>query len=199
MAAPLVLASGSTIRAQLLRNAGLSFEVATARIDEEAITAALVAEGASPRDIADALAEMKAAKVAARHPEAMVIGADQVLALERQMLSKPNDKTQAIAQLHHMRGKTHQLLSAAVIYQDGQPQWRHVGVVRLHMRDATDAYIAGYVDRNWDEIRHCVGAYQLEHEGVRLFHKVDGDFFHVMGLPLLEVLSYLTLRGTIEG
>ncbi|SHF07628.1 Maf-like protein [Loktanella atrilutea] len=91
----------------------------------------------------------------------------------------------------------HSLLSAAVVYVDGQPQWRHVGVVRLHMRDASDTFIADYVARNWEEIRHCVGAYQIEAEGVRLFHRIEGDYFNILGLPLLELLSYLTLRGTL--
>jgi len=98
-----------------------------------------------------------------------------------------------------MRGKPHQLLSAAVIYGEGKPLWRHVGVVRLHMHNRSNAYLAGYVERNWDSIRHAVGAYKLEEEGVRLFHRVEGDYFNVLGLPLLELLSYLTLRGTLDG
>lgn len=199
MTTPLVLASGSDIRATLLRNAGLDFTVDVARVDEDAIKESLLAEQAPPRDIADTLAEMKAARVAAKHPDALVIGCDQVLAFQQQTLSKPKDPDDALAQLKLMRGKVHQLLSAAVIYGEGKPQWRHVGVVRLHMRDATDHYLADYVDRNWDSIRHAVGAYKLEEEGARLFHRVEGDYFNVLGLPLLELLSYLTLRGTIDG
>jgi len=98
-----------------------------------------------------------------------------------------------------MRGKVHQLLSAAVIYGEGKPQWRHVGTVRLHMRDASDTYLEDYVSRNWDSIRWSVGGYKLEEEGVRLFHRVEGDTFNVLGLPLLEMLSYLTLRGVLPG
>lgn len=193
----LILASSSAIRATLLRNANVTFRTMAARIDEDAVRASLLAEDATPRDIADALAEMKAAKVAARHPEALVIGCDQVLALGAHVLAKPETPEDAVAQLTALRGRPHQLLSAAVIFSEGKPQWRHVGVVRLHMRDASDAYIADYVDRNWEEIRHCVGSYQVEAEGVRLFHRIEGDYFNILGLPLMELLSYLTLRGTL--
>ncbi|SEN11745.1 septum formation protein [Loktanella fryxellensis] len=199
MTQPLILASGSAIRATLLRNAGVAFDIVKPRVDEDAIRAALQAEEATPRDVADTLAEMKASRVAARHPDAIVIGCDQVLALGSDILSKPTSPAEATAQLTALRGRSHQLLSAAVIYAEGRPQWRHVGVVRLHMRDASDAYLADYVARNWDEIRQCVGSYQLEAEGVRLFTRIEGDYFNVLGLPLLELLSYLTLRGTLAG
>lgn len=197
MSQTIILASGSEIRAQLLRNAGLDFQTVTARIDEPAVMSALVAEAASPRDIADTLAELKARKVAVRHPGALVIGCDQVLAFGRDIYAKPDSPETALSHLKALRGQSHQLLSAAVIYEDDQPVWRHVGVVRLQMRDATDAYLADYVARNWDSIRHAVGAYKLEEEGVRLFSRIDGDYFNVLGLPLLELLSYLTLRGTL--
>ncbi len=199
MAEPIILASGSAIRATLLRNAGVDFTTQLARVDEDAMKSALQAESASPRDIADALAEMKALRVGSKAPEALVIGCDQVLARDKDILSKPATEQEAIAQLTSLRGRPHQLLSAAVIYGEGKPLWRHVGVVRLHMRDASDDYLADYVARNWDDIRHCVGGYQLEGEGARLFHRVEGDYFNVLGLPLLELLSYLTLRGTLPG
>lgn len=199
MSIRLILASGSEIRATLLRNAGLTFQQIIARIDEQSIKDALEADQAPPRDIADALAEMKARKVADKHPEAMVIGCDQVLSFEGVILSKPRDPEDARQQLLAMRTKRHALLSAAVIYHDGRPIWRHVGQVRLRMRDVSDAFITGYVDRNWEQIQHCVGAYQLEAEGVRLFHSIEGDYFHVLGMPLLEILAFLTLRGVIEG
>ena len=197
MSQPLILASGSSIRATLLRNAGVPFTTAVARIDEDAVRDALLAEEATPRDIADALAEMKALKVSSRNPDALVIGCDQVLAQGARLLSKPVDPDDALRQLQSLRGGTHQLLSAAVVAEAGKPVWRHVGVVRLHMRDASDAYLRDYVDRTWEEIRHCVGAYQIEAEGVRLFHRIEGDYFNILGLPLLELLSYLTLRGTL--
>jgi septum formation protein len=193
----IILASGSDIRAQLLKNAGLKFDVSIARVDEDAVRASLLAESASPRDIADTLAELKAQRVAARYPEALVIGCDQILALGTQVFSKPQTPSDALMQLQTLRGQKHQLLSAAVIYGEGKPLWRHVGVVRLNMRDASDAYLTDYVDRNWDSIRHSVGAYKLEEEGVRLFTRIEGDYFNVLGLPLLELLSYLTLRGTL--
>ncbi|MBQ1203022.1 MAG: septum formation protein Maf [Loktanella sp.] len=194
----IILASGSAIRAQLLRNAAVSFDVQIARIDEEAMRAALQAEEASPRDIADALAEMKAQRIAAKNPDELVIGCDQILALDREIFAKPVSPADALVQLQLLRGKKHQLLSAAVIYGEGKPLWRHVGVVRLHMRDVSDAYLTDYVERNWDSIRHAVGGYKLEEEGVRLFTRIEGDYFNVLGLPLLELLSYLTLRGTLE-
>ena len=193
----IILASGSDIRAQLLSNACVAFEVSAARVDEDAVRASLEAEQASPRDIADTLAELKAQRVAAKNPDALVIGCDQVLAFGQTILNKPQTPEEALSQLKMLRGQKHQLLSAAVIYADGKPQWRHVDVVRLQMRDASDAYLADYVDRNWDSIRFAVGAYKLEEEGVRLFTRIDGDYFNVLGLPLLELLSYLTLRGTL--
>ena len=194
---PIILASGSDIRTKLLRNAGVDHTVFVARVDEDAVRQSLEAEGASPRDIADTLAEMKAQRVAVKHPEALVIGCDQVLALGRDILSKPNSPNDALMQLKSLRGQKHQLLSAAVIYGEGKPLWRHVGTVRLHMRDVSDAYLEDYVARNWDSIQHAVGAYKLEEEGVRLFTRIEGDYFNVLGLPLLELLSYLTLRGTL--
>ena len=194
----IILASGSAIRADLLRQADVAFTVQIARIDEGAVRASLQADNASPRDIADTLAELKAQKIASRHPDALVIGCDQILAFDQEILTKPDTKAQAVDQLRALRGRKHQLLSAAVIYGEGKPLWRHVGTVRLHMRDASDDYLAAYVDRNWDSIRHAVGAYKLEEEGVRLFTRIEGDYFNVLGLPLLELLSYLTLRGTLQ-
>ena len=199
MVQQIILASGSAIRATLLRNAGVQFEVIVPRVDEESLKMSLISEGASPRDIADALAEMKALRVGAKHPEALVIGCDQVLTHDREILSKPETPKEAVTQLKALRGQTHQLLSAAVIYMDGKPQWRHVGQTRLFMRDMSDVYLTDYVARNWESIRHAVGAYKLEEEGARLFTRVEGDYFNVLGIPLLELLSYLTLRGTLEG
>jgi septum formation protein len=195
---PLILASGSEIRAQLLRQAGVVFSVQVPRLDETSITAALLSEHASPRDIADTLAEMKARKISDKFPDALVLGCDQVLDHRGQVLSKPGSPQEALGQLQMLRADRHSLLSAAVIYHQGQPLWRHVGQVRLRMRSSSDEYLQSYVDRNWHSIRHAVGAYKLEEEGVRLFTAIEGDYFNVLGLPLLELLSYLTLRGELE-
>ncbi len=193
----ILLASGSSIRADLLQRSGVDFETIVPRVDEEMIKDALLAEGAKPRDVADALAEAKARKVAAKIPQALVLGCDQVLDFEGRLLSKPASPEDAIQQLSAMRGKRHMLLSAAVIYEAGAPVWRHIGQVRLHMRDLSDDYIRDYVARNWESIRTSVGSYKLEEEGPRLFTRIEGDHFNVLGLPLLELLSYLTLRGTL--
>jgi len=194
---PITLASGPHIRAQLLRNAGVDFDVTVARIDEDMVKASLLSEGARPRDIADALAEAKARKVSQR-TVGFVIGCDQVLDFNGALLSKPKSPEHALEQLQAMRSEQHTLLSAAVIYDDGQPIWRHVGLVKLRMRDASDAYLESYVARNWDSIQEAVGGYKLEEEGVRLFTRIDGDYFNVLGMPLLELLSFLTLRGVLQ-
>lgn len=195
---PLILASASEIRATLLRNAGLVVQALPARVDEAAIRDALLAEGATPRDIADTLAESKARKLADRHPGDLVLGCDQVLEFRHQSWSKPETPADALLQLQALRGQTHKLLSAAVLYDRAEPVWRHVAEVRLTMRDASDSYLAAYVERNWDSIRNAVGAYKLEEEGSRLFTQIQGDYFTVLGLPLLPLLNYLAQRGFID-
>lgn len=198
MSIHIILASGSAIRTQMLTQAAVPHDIQIARVDEEMIKASMIAEGAPPRDIADALAELKAAKVSEKNSDSLVIGCDQVLEHAGKLLSKPETREKALSQLQSMRGDRHTLLSAAVIYENGKPLWRHIGQVRLRMRDVSNAYLEGYVDRNWDSIQHSVGGYKLEEEGVRLFSRIDGDYFNVLGMPLLEILNYLTLRGDIE-
>lgn len=198
MARPIILASTSKIRRQLLRNAGVDFESDTPRLDEETIRAALLAQGSKPRDIADALAEGKAMKLSTKRPDALVIGCDQVLDFEGNLLSKPDTPEDAREQLARLRGKRHALMSAAVICHQGRPIWRHIGQVRLSMHEVSDAYLDGYIERNWQSIRHAVGGYKLEEEGVRLFSRIEGDYFNVLGLPLVELLSYLSASGDLE-
>ncbi|QBF29598.1 Maf family protein [Thalassococcus sp. S3] len=197
MSIQIILASESAVRAQLLENAAISFTPQKPRVDEESVKEALLAEGAKPRDIADTLAELKARKVSEKNPDALVIGCDQVLAFEGGILSKPVSEAEALDHLKILRGRQHSLLSAAVIYEAGKPVWRHVGQVHLSMRDASDTYLKDYVIRNWQSIRFSVGGYKLEEEGVRLFTRVNGDYFTVLGLPLLELIAYLTLRGIL--
>lgn len=193
----LILASTSPTRLQMLRAAGLDPTPVAPRVDEATIRDALVAEGANPRDIADALAEMKARKVAEKHPDALVLGCDQVLALDRQTFAKPKSPDDARRQLRELRGKTHKLLSAAVVYENAEPVWRHVSEARLTMHQVSDAYVDDYVERNWDSIRHSVGCYKVEEEGVRLFSAIHGDHFTILGLPLLPLLAWMGNRGMI--
>ena len=197
MSSSLILASASETRQALLRQAGIAHEAIAARVDEDAVKQSLLAEGASPRDIADALAELKARKISDKHPGAMVIGCDQVLNFNGSILSKPTSKKDAIDQLTAMQGKSHELLSAVVICEGSRPVWREVAKVTLVMRPLSGDYIQAYVDRNWDSIQHSVGGYKLEEEGVRLFTHIKGDYFTVLGLPMLSLISYLNTRGIL--
>jgi septum formation protein len=194
----LVLASASEIRSHMLHSAGVDHDPIPARVDEDSLKASMVQEDATPRDIADTLAEMKVRKVSQKVPDALVLGCDQVLAHGGSVLSKPQSPEEACDQLTRLRGETHQLLSAAVLYEASEPVWRHVGVARLTMRSFSDAYRDDYINRNWESIRWSVGCYKIEEEGIRLFTNIAGDHFTVQGLPLLELLSYLALRGTVQ-
>ncbi|NNF24205.1 MAG: Maf-like protein [Rhodobacteraceae bacterium] len=195
MTRPIILASGSEARCRMLANIGLDFEQIKPRVDEETIKDSLLSEGLPPRDIADALAEAKARRVSAKEPQALVIGSDQVLEFDGRLLSKPFTPGDAVDQLKELSAKSHKLLSAAVLFEDGRPVWRHISEARLTMRKLSDGYIDEYVARNWDSIRHSVGGYKIEEEGGRLFVRVDGTAFTIMGLPLFELVSYLSLRG----
>lgn len=193
----IVLASGSSTRAALFRAAGLAFRMATPRIDEQAIKASLSAEGASPRAIADAIAEAKARKVGPRHAGAITFGSDQVLDLDGEMLSKPADPAAARAQIARLCGRRHRLHCAVVAYEETRPVWRHLATARLTMRRLSEGCIADYVGRNWPAIGGSVGSYRLEDEGMRLFTAIEGDFFAIQGLPMLPLLSWLIDRGDL--
>ncbi|PWJ21754.1 Maf family protein [Jannaschia seohaensis] len=190
----LTLASSSRTRQKMLSDAAIPFEAVPARVDEASVREALLAEGHGPRAVADALAELKALRV--RRP-GLVLGCDQTLDHQGELLGKPASPEAAVAQLMRLRGGSHKLHSAAVLAEDGRPVWRHVGDVTMVMRPASPAYLDDYVARNWDTIRHSAGAYTLEGEGARLFHQVRGDFFSVLGLPLLPLIDYLVTRGEI--
>jgi len=193
----LILASASPIRARLLQQAGLTFDVEPARIDEAALRDSMQAEGAGPRDIADALAEYKAQRIANRRPEALVLGCDQVLVLKGRILGKPTDRNDARARLQELRGQQHSLLSAAVLFDGGRPIWRHVSEASLYMRDFSDSFLDWYMSEKNYEILETVGGYAVEDLGIRLFDRIEGDYFGILGLPLLELLTVLGRRGDI--
>lgn len=193
----LILASSSATRLAMLRAAGLQVETQSPRIDEVTIVAALASEGAAPAAIADTLAEMKARKIATRFPGPLILGCDQVLDFQGHCWGKPETPDAARAQLRALRGQTHQLLSAVVLYHQAQPIWRHIGAVRLSMRNFSEEWLEAYLARNWQSIRHSAGGYRLEEQGVQLFTAIEGDYFTVLGLPLLPLLAYLGQRGFI--
>lgn len=193
----LILASASPARLAMLTAAGVVAEAIPARIDEGAVKQAMLAEGAPLRDIADKLAELKALRLSARHPGRLVLGADQVLVSGGRLFDKPADLAEALSHLRVLRGASHQLLSAAVVALDGAPVWRHVGAARLTMRPFTDAFLDDYLARIGDLALTSVGCYHLEGLGAQLFSRVEGDYFTILGLPLLELLGFLRARGAL--
>jgi septum formation protein len=199
MTAPgLLLASESAARRAMLHAAGVAHDAMAAGVDEESAKAALCADGISPRDLADALAELKAMRVSRRVPGALVLGGDQTLALEDGTLfDKPADRAGAAEQLRQLSGRTHILHSAAVIAEAGRPIWRHVDRAKLTMRVLSDAFIESYLDLEYDHVRFCVGTYRIEGPGAQLFARIEGNHFTILGLPLLPLLDYLRVRGVI--
>ncbi|MEP2703608.1 MAG: Maf-like protein [Roseibium sp.] len=195
---PLVLASGSRIRAELLKNAGLEIDVDPASVDERAVEEPLLEAGFSPEDIASVLAEAKANDVSERRPDDLVIGADQILAFEGERRTKPDDMEAARRQLLQFSGKTHELLSAVVISRNGEAIWRHVSTARLTMRDLSPEYVGHYLAAAGEDVLSSVGAYQLENIGIQLFEKIEGDYFTILGLPMLPLLGQLRALGVIE-
>jgi septum formation protein len=193
----LILASASATRQKLLLQAAIPFRSVVPRIDEDAAKQALLAEGASPRDIADTLAEMKARKVSEKFPTAFVLGCDQTLSLDGTLFSKPTSPADAAKQLQALQGQTHHLHTALVIYENARPVWRCLATSRMTMRALSEAWIASYVDRNWQDIAHSVGGYLIESEGISLFSAVEGEHTAIMGLPLPLLIGYLASRGFI--
>lgn len=194
----LLLASQSSGRAAMLRDAGVDFVAEPALVDEAALTDALVAEGQSPRNIADALAEAKAVKLSSRRPGQLVIGADQLLALDNGLLlTKAASPADAAVQLRQMSGQRHRLLSAVVVAENGSALWRHIGEAQMWVRPLSDAFIANYVAVHWDRIRWTVGCYEIEAAGSQLFARTEGDRWTIIGLPLLPLLAWLRDRGEI--
>lgn len=193
-----VLASGSRTRAELLERAGVPATCDPAAVDEDEVKRSCRAEGLGPDATAEALAELKARRVTGRHPGALVIGADQMLDCEGRWFDKPPDRDAARGQLLALRGRSHRLLSAAVVLRDGERLWHHVAQARLTVRPFTEAFLDGYLDAAGDRVCASVGAYQVEGLGAQLFSRIDGDHFTIMGLPLLPLLGFLRAHGVVR-
>lgn len=197
-AAPaLVLASASGSRRRLLEAAGLRFQAEAAGIDEAEIKESLKAEGALPIQAAETLAELKAARISARRPGALVVGADQLLACEGRWYDKPVDRVAAADHLLSLAGRTHTLETAVCVVQDGTRLWHHNAVSSLTMRSFGRDFLERYLATVGPAVLESVGGYQLEGLGVQLFSRVEGDFFEILGLPLLPLLGFLRARGVV--
>lgn len=197
-APPLVLASASPARARLLAAAGLIFEQRPAAVDEEAVRAALQAEQAAPADAATMLAELKAHRVAQEvPPDAVVLGADQILSCAGRWFAKPADLAAARAQLEDLAGRAHELATAVVGFRGGARIWHSVAEVRLWLRPCSAAFLDQYLAAAGEDALASVGAYQIEGPGAQLFARIEGDHFAIQGLPLLEVLEFLRAQGVL--
>ena len=193
----MILASASPARATLLRDAGVAFEVSPARIDEEEIKLSLRAEGADGAAVAEILAELKAKTVSRRHRSRLVIGADQVLDCDGRLFDKPVDCDEARAQLLELRGREHRLISCVVICRDETRLWHHAAQVRLTVRRFSDGFLDDYLRAIGDAALWGPGAYQLEGRGVQIFSRIEGDYFSVLGLPLMPLLDYLRTQRAL--
>lgn len=192
----LILASKSAARRAVLDGAGVTYEARVAGVDEDAVKAALLAEGAGPRDIADALAELKAIRVSAGRPD-FVIGSDQTLDLDGQLYDKAESIDAARERLRLLRGKTHKLHSAVVVAKEGAPIWREVVTASLTMRAFSDAFLEDYLATEGEHALGSVGCYRLEGPGAQLFSKIEGDYFAILGLPLMGLLDLLRRHGEL--
>ena len=198
MTTDIILASKSKVRELLLKNAGLSFVSVDAAIDEEQVKLSYINAGYTPRDVADVLADMKAKKLSNRFPRQLVIGCDQILSFKGQIISKAKSSNDLIHQLQALEGNEHIVYSASVVYIDNKPEWRFIGSAKMTMRNLSDDFILKYVENNWKKIQRSVGGYEIENSGVSLFSKIDGDYFSVLGIPLLQLIDYLINRGVIK-
>jgi len=198
-ASRIVLASASRTRRSLLEGAGVPHIVEPSRVDEEELKTGLRAEGVSPVEIAEVLSEAKAMYVSRKHPDAMVLGADQILALGEDTFDKPVDREDALSQLQRLRGHKHELISYAVIVRGGQRIWQAVDRAKLVVRaDASDAFFDAYLDAAGDDAFNGPGGYRVESLGVQLFSAIDGAHYTILGLPLLALLDYLRANGILE-
>jgi septum formation protein len=195
----IILASSSPFRQAMLRNAGIDVEAQSASIDERAVEAPLKGSGASPEDVALVLAEAKALDVSEKRPGRLVLGCDQTLSLGDELFHKPADMDGARRHLLALSGKTHQLNSAAVLARNGATLWRHVGVANLTMRKLDPGFIGRHLAEVGQVALSSVGGYQIEAEGIQLFDRIEGDYFTIVGLPLLAVLAALRDFGAIDG
>jgi septum formation protein len=193
----LVLASASASRQMLLRGAGIAFEVSPADLDEAGLMADLQATGTSAAGIAQALAEQKALAVSRRMPGRLVLGGDSVLAFGSELVSKCRDLAELRALLTRLKGKTHTLFSAAALARDGGCLWSHTGQAELTMRDFSPEFLEAYLAAEGTAVLSCVGGYRYEGPGAQLFQKVEGDYFTILGLPLLPVLAALRAQENL--
>lgn len=193
----IVLASASRARARMLAESGIAFTVEVAAVDEQAVKDSLAAETRNPARVAEVLAELKAMRVSSRHPGALVIGADQMLDCEGTWFDKPSDAKAARDQLLALRHKTHRLTSAVVAVRDGRRVWHHTESAKLTMRNFSEAFLDRYLEQAGEAVLSSVGAYQLEGLGAQLFLTVDGDFFTILGLPLLALMDFLRENGEL--
>jgi septum formation protein len=199
MPKPIILASTSPFRKAMLAHAGVDFVAEAPRVNERAVEAPLAKTGVTPEEVAEVLATAKAVDVGERHPGVLVLGCDQTLSLGDQLFHKPVDMDGARRHLLELSGKTHHLNSAAVLVRDGEVLWRTVSVARMTMRRLDPAFIGRHLARVGDKALQSVGAYQIEGEGIQLFERIDGDYFTIVGLPLLPLLAALRDLGAIDG
>jgi septum formation protein len=194
----LILASASPYRSAMLRNAGIAIKTIPARIDERAVEETLEGADLGPDDVALVLSQAKADEVSNRSPGAVVIGSDQTLSLQGEILHKPRSKDEAIDRLLRLSGRTHQLNSGVCLVLDGEVLWSHVEIAHITFRRLDAAFIGRYLAQAGDKALTSVGGYQVEGEGAQLIERIDGDFFSVIGLPLLPLLAQLRERGFID-